>query len=247
MREYIGTQFQQILEYLQIVFDNTSLHELYDVGLDEFLIAVIAGVELLLIEERQQFVELLPHFWDLTGEELTDFSQTVTNIEIVEGKQRPKQLQGRNSRHRDVIQILHNPPDLFIDSLDFFGGEELLPDELVETFADCQHDLVDLLFCEKHPDHALLEEFVDVGLFVGILGDVEDEGHEGMFDLPGETGVFASDLGVPLKYAFYFLEKLEFLGVVECKVASGEGLCGFDPYNYVGFIRLVVSESIQAE
>ena len=140
MRHYL-TNFFKIY---RVELYYCSLQYLHQISLYHL---VVIDLVLATVEGGSEAVELEPNLVDFADEKLLETVDAVALIEFEEGEQFDQKVESAPGRHRKIIHILNNSPNLPVHTVNLLRTKEWLPNKMLYYLTYAQRHLVNLIVC----------------------------------------------------------------------------------------------------
>lgn len=121
-----------------------SLQYLHQISLYHL---VVIDLVLATVEGGSEAVELEPNLVDFADEKLLETVDAVALIEFEEGEQFDQKVESAPGRHRKIIHILNNSPNLPVHTVNLLRTKEWLPNKMLYYLTYAQRHLVNLIVC----------------------------------------------------------------------------------------------------
>ena len=121
-----------------------SLQYLHQISLYNL---VVIDLVLATVEGGSEAVELESNLVDFADEKLLETVDAVALIEFEEGEQFDQKVESAPGRHRKIIHILNNSPNLPVHTVNLLRTKEWLPNKMFYYLTYAQRHLINLIVC----------------------------------------------------------------------------------------------------
>ena len=140
MRHHLTNSFK----IYRVELDYCSLQYLHQISLYNL---VVIDLVLATVEGGSEAVELESNLVDFADEKLLETVDAVALIEFEEGEQFDQKVESAPGRHRKIIHILNNSPNLPVHTVYLLRTEEWLPNKMFYYLTYAQRHLINLIVC----------------------------------------------------------------------------------------------------